>query len=204
VELNNPAPQLDAAPPQDDFNGTILDASKWSVSSGGGAAITQNDRLIISTASQPATSGAQVSSNWAFPGDFDVQVDFQLGDGWASPAHDHLDGAYLDVNIAGEDYRITRLRSSDEDKFFAWSSNGVLNNDAINSAVAGKYRLVRSGTTLYLLFDIGKGWQELASTTVPASPARINIGSGSVNAALAFTSFFDNFKINSGLTTYKP
>jgi hypothetical protein len=204
VDLQNPPAVLDSISPNDDFSGTTLDASKWSVSSGGGAAITQNDRLIISTASQPATSGAQVTSNWAFPGDFDVQVDFQLGDGWASPVHDHLDGAYLDVNIAGEDYRITRLRSSDEDKFFAWSSNGVLNNDAINSAVAGKYRLVRSGTTLYLLFDIGKAWQELASTTVPPSPARINLGSGSVNAALAFTTYFDNFKINSGLTTYKP
>jgi hypothetical protein len=204
VEQQNPAPNLDSTPPNDDFSGKTLDGSKWTISSGGGATITQDDRLIVTTASQPALSGAQVSSTWVFPGDFDVQVDFQLGEGWASPAHDHLDGAYLDATIDGQDYRITRLRSSNEDKFLSWSSTGALSNDAINAALAGKYRLVRSATTLYLLFDIGEGWQELASTTVPAEPARINLGNGSINAALGFTSYFDHFQINSGITTYKP
>jgi hypothetical protein len=133
-----------------------------------------------------------------------VQVDFQIGAGWATPSHDHLDGAYLDATIDGQDYRITRLRSSDEDKFLSWSSTGALMNDSIDAALAGRYRLVRSGTTLYLLFDIGKGWQELASTSIPAGPAQINLGNGSVNAGLAFTTYFDNFQINSGITTFKP
>jgi hypothetical protein len=204
VELNNPAAQLDAVPPDDDFTGTVLDGTKWIANASSGASVAQDGRLIVNTASQPAYSAAQVTSAWAFPGDFDVQVDFQIGAGWATPSHDHLDGAYLDATIDGQDYRITRLRSSDEDKFLSWSSTGALMNDSIDAALAGRYRLVRSGTTLYLLFDIGKGWQELASTSIPAGPAQINLGNGSVNAGLAFTTYFDNFQINSGITTFKP
>jgi hypothetical protein len=204
VALNNPTPPLDAVPPDDNFSGKVLDGTKWTENTGGGATIAQDDRLILSTSGQTALSGAGVTTNWNFPGDFDVQVDFQIGAGWASPAHDHLDGAYLDATIGGQDYRITRLRSSNEDKFLAWSTTGVLTNDSINAALNGKYRMVRAGTTLYLLFDIGEGWQELASTSVPAGPAQINLGNGSVDASLGFTTYFEHFQINAGLTTYKP
>jgi hypothetical protein len=204
VELNNPAPILDQVPPDDNFNGTVLDSTKWTPVTSSGASVSLDGRLILSTSDQEGSSASWVESNWNFPGDFDVQVDFDIGKGWASPLHDHLDGAYLDVKITGQDYRITRLRSSDEDKFFAWSNTGVLMNSSINAAMAGKYRLVRSGTTLYFLFDAGQGWQELENTTVPAGPAQILLGIGKINASLAFTTYFDNFKINSGLTTYNP
>jgi hypothetical protein len=204
VELNNPAPILDQVPPDDNFNGTVLDSTKWTPVTSGGASVFLDGRLILSTGDQEGSSDAWVESNWNFPGDFDVQVDFDISKGWASPLHDHLDGAYLDVKVAGQDYRITRLRSSDEDKFFAWSNTGVLINSSINAATSGRYRLVRSGTILYLLFDAGQGWQELENTTVPAGPAQIILGIGKINASLAFTTYFDSFKINSGLTTYKP
>jgi hypothetical protein len=204
ITVKNPALLLDTQPPDDNFIGKVLNASRWNASTYGGPTISQDDRLIMTTASHPALSTAQVTSTWAFPGDFDVQVEFQIGAGWASPAHDHLDGAYLDAAIAGQDYRITRIRTSNQDEFLSFSTTGVLTNATDTTALAGRYRLVRSGTTLYLLFDVGDGWQELASTTVPSGPTHINLGTGSINASLAFTSYFDNFQINSGLTTYKP
>jgi hypothetical protein len=45
---------------------------------------------------------------------------------------------------------------------------------------------------------------KLASATVPSDPAQITLGNASVNASMAFNTYFDNFKINSGLTTYIP
>ena len=63
---------------------------------------------------------------------------------------------------------------------------------------------MRVGTNLFYLFNAGAGWQVLASLSVPESPAEVYFGSTSVNAGQAFTTYFDNFKVNSGLTTYTP
>ena len=170
-----------------------------------GANLSQDGRLIVSTDGTQASAGAGVAGNWLFPGDFDVQVDFQIGEDWSAPRHDHVDAAYLSVEIAQQNYRITRLGlPGDQGQFMAWSSTGALTKTIKTDAHAGKYRLTRSGTTLTLFFEIGKAWQELESTTVPASPAQVVMGNGSVNASQAFTTYFDNFQINSGLTTYRP
>ena len=192
-------------PPNDTFDGTALDRTKWQIAVSEGATIRQDGRLILAMDGTQASAGASVAGNWLFPGDFDVQVDFQLGEDWAAPTHDHVDAAYLSVNIDRQNYRITRLDlPGNQGQFMAWSSTGALTK-AINTDVhAGKYRLTRSGTTLTLFFDTGKGWQELASTGVPASPAQVIMGNGSVNASAAFSTYFDNFQINSGLITYGP
>ena len=209
VQLKNPADALDKVPPDDNFDGTVLDVSKWKPDNSGGGVVKQDGRLIVSTNSKPAFSSARVQSVWEFTGDFDFQVDFQIGEGWSRPAKDHLDGATLGVLIAGQSYHITRIRrdyqGSNNDVLFAWSSAGFLITKEIPSNVlSGKYRLVRAGTTLTLLYDIGSGWQELTNGTVPLGPAKAYLGNGSINASHAFTTYFDNFRINSGVTTYKP
>ncbi|MFH0777408.1 MAG: hypothetical protein V2A71_02135, partial [Candidatus Eisenbacteria bacterium] len=80
----------------------------------------------------------------------------------------------------------------------------ILSGEMPNSALTGKYRLVRAGRTLFLLYDLGDGWREFKNVTVPLSPATVYMGNGSINASQAFSSYFDNFRINSGLTTYRP
>jgi hypothetical protein len=204
VNLENPPSVLDALPPDDAFAGTVIDPAKWSPGMDGGGSVEQADRLILKTTDQEANSSAAVLSTWAFEGDFDVQVGFELGEGWEMPATEHVDGAYMGAVIAGQEYRITRLRSPDEDKLFAWSTTNELNASKSTPALTGKYRLVRTGTTLTLLFDIGNGWQEMASTTVPAGAAQIRLGNGSIGSSLGFTTYFDDFKINNGVTTYSP
>ncbi len=41
IELSNPPPVLDSAPPDDNFAGTVLDAAKWVTESAGGGIIAQ-------------------------------------------------------------------------------------------------------------------------------------------------------------------
>jgi hypothetical protein len=204
IELNNPAPALDPVPPDDNFDGGVLDTTKWRPQINGNGTVKQDGRLILSVANSPANSNVTVQSTWAFTGDFDVQVDFQIGPGWSQPAQEHLDGAMLGANIGGQVYHITRLRSGNQDVFFAWSNQGTLTRNMPTTAVSGKYRLVRTGRNLVLLCDSGAGWRELDSVVVPAGLAQIYVGNGSVNAAQAFTAYFDNFHINSGLTTITP
>ena len=206
VELNNPAPALDKNPPNDEFNGTALDATKWSPYTSGGSVGIQDGRLALSTGSQPVTSTAAVYPNWEFTGDFDVQVDFQAGAGWPDPAENkHIDLATFGVTIAGNCVNMVRVQSGGLDSIVVWNcSTGHDEGNIFTSALSGKYRIIRNGTTLFFLFDPGSGWQELASVTVPPNPAQISMAVADYEASQAFTTYFDNFHVNSGLSTFKP
>ena len=204
VDLNNPAPALDAVPPDDAFTGIVPDPSKWRSDLAGGATIVQDGRVIISTSNQEKYSSGILNATWIFPGDFDAQVDFQIGEGYENPAEGHLDGAEFGVTINGQSYWITRLMSGGRETVFSMNSIDMINGEMVSSALTGKYRLIRTGTQLLILFDVGAGWQRIISKTVPSSPAQIYFGNGSIFASQAFTTYFDNFHINSGFTTYKP
>jgi hypothetical protein len=205
VELNNPAPALDAVPPDDNFTGNVLDPGKWRTDLAGGAIISQQDgRVIISTGNKEKYSSGTMRPTWDFPGDFDAQVDFQIGEGWKNPAEGHLDGAVFGVTIGGQSYWVTRLMSGGMETVFSMNSIDAISGEMISSALTGKYRLIRTGTRLLVLFDVGSGWQRIISRPVPAGPAQIYFGNGSIFASQAFTTYFDNFYINSGFTTYKP
>ena len=204
VELKNPAPALDVVPPDDNFTGIVLDSGKWKLDLAGGATIQQADRLIISTDDREKYSAGNVFPTWDFPGDFDVQVDFQIGEGWKNPAEGHLDGAVFGVTIDGQRYWITHLMSGGRETLFSMNSIDNSSGEMVSNALAGKYRLIRTGTQLFILFDVGTGWKKIISRTVPAGPAQIFFGNGSIFASQAFTTYFDNFLINSGFTTYKP
>jgi hypothetical protein len=205
VELNNPAPALDAIPPDDNFIGNTLDPGKWRTDLSGGAIISQQDgRMIISTGNKEKYSSGTMLPMWNFPEDFDVQVDFQIGEGWKNPAEGHLDGAAFGVTIGGQSYWVTRLMSGGTETVFSMNSIDNISGEMVSSALTGKYRLIRTGTQLLILFDVGSGWQRIITKNVPAGPAQIYFGNGSIFASQAFTTYFDNFHINSGFTTYKP
>ena len=169
----------------------------------GGGTLSQDGRLAASTGTE-LTSSAHAQGNWVFPGDFDVEVEFEIGPGWGQPASGHLGGATFGVMIDGELYQETRIRRVDgDDKFMTWSSDSdpaVDPEEALATGVlTGRYRLLREGTRLIFLFDIGDGWVKLGEATVPAEPAIIYMGVGSNDVSHPFTTYFDNFVINAGL-----
>jgi hypothetical protein len=136
--------------PNDTFDGTSLDTTIWMDVSYLGGKVIQNGRLIFTTDGSQKGSCAMVKSKWKLKGDFDIQVDFQIRDDWGYPKNDHSNGAWFGVYIAGERYHITRIRSLQENKFFAWSTTGSLSVNRPITAMAGKYRLVRTKTILTL------------------------------------------------------
>jgi hypothetical protein len=190
--------------PDDIFDGTAIDPKKWNLTTYGGGTAVQDDALTLSTSAEAADSSAEVVSVWTFPGDFDVRVHFEMGDGWAAPAAGLLDGAVLGVLIGDNRYQIARLRASSDDSFHVWSSNDAVGGRSDQVADTGQLRLVRRGTTLTLLYDIGGGWQEVAHGKVPEKTASIYLTAHSVGASLAFSARFDNFRVGSGVTTYQP
>ncbi len=111
-------------------------------------------------------------------------VDFQKDEGWTQPVTDHLDGAYFGVNTDGQGNHITRLRrtaGSNADALFAWSTGGKLSGEKNTTAVAGKYRIFRTGTNLSFQYDDGTEWVELEAMSVPDDPIIVYLGNGTVN-----------------------
>lgn len=205
VELRNPPPMLDEVPPDDNFSGSGLDMKKWSPGTSGGGNISQNDRLILSTSDQQVTSTATIYATWQFSGDFDVQVDFQIGPGWSNQEErKHVDGALFGVKVSGNCVNLARGQSGGQDLLVVWNCLGYEEGKIFSSVLSGTMRIQRIGTFLIYSVDQGAGWQELAVAESSSGPAQISIGIGSYDASQAFTTYFDNFKINSGLTNYLP
>lgn len=207
INLGNPPSSVDLIPPNDDFGGTTINGTKWVLDTVPCGEVTQNDTLIFKTSGTVASCITRVLSTWQLMGDFDVQVNFQSGADWHQPSNDHIDTAFLGVHIEGQGYQIARqIRSTDNNQelFYAWSSAGNLNEEISTSALSGILRLIRVGTNLTLLYNTGEGWQVLSQTRVPAKEAQVYFGNASINASLSFTTYFDDFLINSGITTYRP
>ncbi len=201
VELVNPARPPEISQLDDDFSGPVYNTEKWQASLNGGE-ISNSDRVIMTVESTVANPNPTLFTRWTFIDDFDVQVDFEIGEGWAKPEKEHIDGATLGVAINSQTYHITRLRDSNEDTFFTWSNTYPWSTKTYTNTLTGQYRLIRKGSILYMLYNSGRGWNELTHISVPNQPARIYLAMGSVNAAHTFTSYFDNFVVNYGTTHY--
>ncbi len=197
--------QVPAEIPNDEFETTRLDGSKWKSSISGNGDIRQSDgRIMLKVGDTPATANTNVTSTWQLDGDFDIQIDFEIGEGWSTPKNEHLDGAIMGVDIGGHTYHITRLRTMHDDLLFAWDGTGQPIASLASTAQKGSYQIVRKGKSLFLNYDLGKGMQTLATVDVSDLPATIYFANGSINASQAFVTFFDNFRINFGSTNYLP
>jgi len=196
-------------PPYDDFSGTIVDRKKWMLLlnwepvGNAGERIKQDERLRMTVTATTPDSLTYLQSRWGFEGDFDIQIDFQMGEGWDYPENGHLDSAILGVIIDDHIYHLTRLRvgrnAGSEDAFMAWSDrSSSLPPARATDAAAGRYRLSRRGTTLDFLYDTGAGWKSAGFMNVPSSFAQVYFGNASISASLQFTTYFDNFVINAG------
>jgi hypothetical protein len=232
IVLDNPAVTRDAAPPEENFDGTDVD-SKWDGYTQDGGGVHQIEgRLVAFTGDKYPQSQGMIRSRWKFVGDFDVQVDFEIGEGWSQPEAGVLYGATLGAIIEDRFYTLSRMsmspaEGSAEDVFMTpqrpisalsrqspaeggakdvfmtymnWGEVIGINRQIPTQATSGKLRLIRAGTSLATFYDVGAGWEEGGIMTVPASPARVYLGNLSFHAYHAFTSYFDNFIINSGLT----
>jgi hypothetical protein len=200
VTLDNPAPELDDDPPSDDFDGPALDLERWEAQTTGGAAVAQDGRLVLSIDDEEAFSQASVASRWRLYGDLDVQVEWELAEGMVRPHDAYLDAASVTVEIGGESYVVTRQRFVGWDRIFFLDSVDAYSGDLPTAATSGRYRLIREGATLWVLIDVGEGWQRLDQKTVSREPARITLGAASVLASTAFTTYFDGFHVNEGRT----
>jgi len=198
--------------PSDPFDGIILDTCKWVNRSYNGGQIHQDDELIASTSTDYSVSGAQVLTQYQLTGDFDVQVDFRAGLGWTDPiapsgSNPHLNAAAMGIFVDEPHWiNIARFVGPGGNILGLYSNipgQGMLASVA-NEATTGKFRIVRTGSNITFKYDTGMGWQDLHTISDFTTPVYIRLSACSVNTNHAFTTYFDNFLINSGATSYAP
>lgn len=141
-----------------------------------------------------------------------MQVDFRVGLGWSepitpsSPNHPHLQAAMAVWVDEPHWIMIARLRDQHSDSFLVWSPmpGQELLASVANDATTGKHRIVRKGSNITFKYDTGTGWRDLHTISAFTAPIHIYLEAASIYANHAFTTHFDNFRINSGTTSYTP
>jgi len=196
-----------AAPLDDSFDAPELDSINWLPETTPGASLATDGALTLFTDGTQPSAGASIASKWLFTGDFDMQVEWQLGDDYTAPQHDHVDAAFLAVGSVSPDrYWITRIGlPGDVGQFMAFSeASGQIGEPVETQARAGKFRITRTGDLLTFYYDVGNGWQKLQSVLAFTGPMQIRMGMASISASLSFTTHFDNFRVNFGSVEHSP
>jgi uncharacterized protein (TIGR03437 family) len=197
----------------DAFSAARLDRTRWDFTTPNGAAITTGAGLSMSFGS---SGFSQVNLYTAFhlTGDFDVQVDFTLGNGWNSPfpstdTGPQLNGGGIVVYLDQPNWMaITRGRFSGSQSFNFYSNvslNGAPASQAMpTTASNGSLRVVALNGTYQFLFNTGSGWTLLATAPSWNRPVYIGLSGGTVNAHIGFATTLSSFRVNSGITDYEP
>jgi hypothetical protein len=190
-----------------------VDSSFWySLTDPGSALAVQNGRLLESIAGSAAPGGqfnqtaAAIGSPCHLPGDFDMQIDYQLLQ-W--PEHGGffaaLQGIFGDVAVA----RVSAPWDPPFNQSYnAWSnsSSGFQFATENTRVTSGSLRVTRAGSTVYayVLDATAPGWRLLFSAdgntgeAIPQISLFAQAGTfGHEDGSVAW----DNFRINSGTLT---
>ena len=212
---NDGSVALSPGMPNDTFDGKVLSTRKWEVYAWNQpGALEQNGKLVMSTRGDVEHSAVEVRTHYVLIGDFDIQVDFEGGQGWASPPSDHID-ASVGLVLGGSRhsglgpeyssrYSFSRTRFADgNDVVMLYSPEKGSLASVPTGARRGRFGITRQGSTCRFWYDIGKGWELLYESDISASDAVVCLGVSNTLSRHAFAAAFDNFRVNSGTTTYQ-
>ena len=174
--------------PDDDFEAGSFDQEKWAVI--GDVSIQSGKALVNSSSVESSLIG-----KLQFEGDFDVEVDF------SSNSSVYNQGAELGVQTTAGGWVFIKNNWSEAYFSGIWLGNSNVSNRRAGSySSSGKFRIVRTGNTIYTTYWSGSSWVEVNRGTYSEfaglASFRLWIWRGAGYSGT--TARFDNFKINSG------
>ena len=190
-----------------------MDTCRW-FDWGHQATVTQENALAITTSDSSEASLGEIYSQYMLTGDFDVQVDFRLGERWHTPIASSAPDAHVDVGLGVYQDESTWLslginKHQDETADIVVFSQlhgqfQVVSRVPRQVNQGGKLRIRRGDARFRFFVDLGSGWEEFSTTSAFSSPGYLILQAASIGIAHAFTAYFDNFVVNSGETTFRP
>jgi 6-phosphogluconolactonase (cycloisomerase 2 family) len=186
----------------DDFGGSSLSTSRWSLQSATLGATAQIASSRLELAVPPGAGGAGVISKCFLDGDFDVQIDYELLN-WPVGNLHQLGFRPFDLYDEGAGASgVWRQSAVSSENYvgvypFYFGSTAVATTDQF-----GSLRLVRSGATLTGFHRAGGSWTAVRSAPVSSVPTRVALELASLQVGAAVTQeasiAFDNFIVNGG------
>ena len=195
----------------DGFDGGALDWCKWEDVSAKGVVAQEAGELRLATVGTDSQfESAKVLTQYQVTGDFDVQVDYRRGTGFAEalPAGP---SQFPQINVALGLYwdearfiQFSRAKTLVSEALSVYASLPELAGKpmpyALSNASAGTLRMVRTGGRVTFLHSTGSGWTELGAIDTPATPAHLYLITATAGVQRAVTAQMDNFRLNSGAT----
>lgn len=137
-----------------------------------------------------------VDSVFYLTGDFDVQVDYSMHT--YTSTSDNKTQFYLesdsgDLAHISNSYQGSRYYTCNTYIDGLWGSEII----ELTSDVSGKFRHVRSGTTLTTYYWTGSDWTQIESRAFVSDDLRVQFRARTTTAQ-SYTTNFDDFKVNSG------
>jgi hypothetical protein len=209
-------PALAAPVWSDPLTGSQIDPTRWSISTSSTdmtvAPSSEGVLMSLAGSAQGASFVSAISSLCSVEGDFDVQVDYQLGlwpaksgvrmgltaaskSGFgATIERDSLSATDVPVQKPGSEVYLTDFEPMSGGTFM----------DVPTADVQGTLRLVRSGGSVTAYFaSAGASWTIVASVAAPSEPVTLNLQVWSADGIFNKKSggasvYFRNLAVNSG------
>lgn len=189
----------------------------WTKNTWGGAQITMNKNITITSSPAHDVSGSQETSTWKFTADFDVQVEY-VGDGWggeysSNKDNPHLDAAGMGIEMEGSTWSINlSIKPWNGYKQYALRLDHVpaggewtmLNYAEEAPSASGGFRIVRAGTNVEFRYYTGSQWGVFYTQKGIDKPVSLFLTATSVFTNHTFSTVFKNLIVNSGKTDYIP
>lgn len=188
----------------DPFEGKSVDTSKWDVRILNHGQAAQDGRLALSTSGEFSDSTVQVFTRSQWVGDFDVQIDYSAGSGWTGSA---VALAGMGIFVDNKNWISMQRGTKQGTNYVNIRSTFPGKQDLPYLSVGGmtaKFRIIRNGSSITFKCYRGSVWMDIYTVSNAGMPVWLYIYVQSGQTAGAFTTYFDNFRINSGITTYKP
>lgn len=187
----------------DSFDGTVIDTVKWVDKSSKGGQVTQDGRLILSTKDSINNSVAKLLTLSQWVGDFDVQIDYSWGTGWTDLNDNPVgmgifvdDSHWASVQVGiqnGNNYIDVRTSLPGAEKLPGISEG----YPGSFGGIRGKFRIVRDGSLVTFKYYRNDAWVEINTQVNWGMPVSLYVFCQSTRPSKTFTTYFDNFIINS-------
>lgn len=185
-----------------DVFGDILDTAHWVEEEFGYAepdtfSVTKVGGKLHIIAEDTGAGAKGEQSILTFPGDFDIEVEFDITHGAGTNSW-----AVFQARKDGDDnnnrFMVRKRLDPEQIEALTVVASASTNSTFATTVDSGKFRLVRSGTTLECYYDIGGGWVKLHDYTGATSIGTLKIELFLIVSANTSTLDFNSFTQNSG------
>ncbi|WP_173135117.1 glycosyl hydrolase 53 family protein [Pseudaquabacterium terrae] len=196
----------------DDFSSPTIDTCRWFDWSASGGGTSQGNGMRMQTSAAGTFSSARVVSQYMTKGDVQAEITVNAATGFDT-AIAHTAQLYASFGLMADDnnrYFIALAKAADKSVIRVLAVSSGVNGapvfqsfpDIVVTATSIKLRVVQSGATATLSYNIDGNWRTAATLAALSGGAYVELTTTTVGVARQVTATFSDFKITDGTTSW--